>query len=83
MNYQHLDAQLLYLDLDEQRKRWGISWRELGRITGLPTSTFTRMKAGHMCFAHSLAAILLWLGNTDLAPYIVGPDVAVASEEEL
>ena len=74
------DPEALYVALDRRRRELRISRRELLRQCGLPTpSIITRLGQGHGLDSRSLVALLDWLGETDLKPYI---RPAHLSEEE-
>lgn len=48
-----------------------ISMREACRQAGAPSpNTISRLATGGSCDTQSLAALLHWLGTTDLAPFI-------------
>ncbi len=66
------NVELLYLALDRQRRRRHITWGQIGREAGLPRSVFTRLGRGHPPGVETLARLLLWLGDTDVAPYLKG-----------
>lgn len=65
-----LDLPALHAAVDAERRRQGLTWRKAAAAAGLPPSTFTRMGGGGLPAATALVRILLWLGQTDLAPYI-------------
>lgn len=67
-----LDCEALYTDLDRERRRRHVrSQREVMRQAGIPgTSCLTRLGQGGAPDANNLIRLLLWLGTTDLAPYI-------------
>ena len=58
-----LNVEALYHDLDNRRRRVGLSWRRLARNTGLSASTLSRMQHGARPDADGLASLLAWLGR--------------------
>jgi transcriptional regulator with XRE-family HTH domain len=70
-----LDVPALAARLDAQRHRRGLSWRAVGRETGLPPSTFSRITQGHSIEADALVTLLVWLDmDTDLV-WLIEPGV--------
>jgi hypothetical protein len=66
-----LDPEKLYVAIDRRRRELRISRRELLRQIGEHTpSSITRLGQGYMPSADLLARFLVWLGDTDLAPYL-------------
>lgn len=66
------DSEALYLAIDKRRRELGISKREVCRQIGEHTpSAVTRIGRGTQPSADLLVRLLHWLGETDLAPYIV------------
>lgn len=54
--------------LDTQRLERGLSWRDLAEITGLSSSTLTRLKDDKRPDADALVSLLVWLDlDTDIA----------------
>ena len=66
----HLDFRRIHKDVATLRLSMGYSERQLAKRLGISPSTFTRLSKGEACYADTLAAILTWLGTTDLAPYL-------------
>ena len=65
------NVEALYIALDQRRRRERLLWRDIAKAAGCAASTFSRMGLqGLAPNAENLARILLWLGDTDLAPYI-------------
>lgn len=65
------DVEALYVTLDAERRTRKLRWKDVGDQADVSASTFTRMGLHHRCpDAENLAKILLWLGNTDLKPFI-------------
>jgi hypothetical protein len=65
------DPEKLYVALDRRRRELRISRRELLRQVGERTpSSITRLGQGNNPSADLLARFLVWLGDTDLAPYL-------------
>lgn len=58
--------------IETERERRGISNRELSRQADINAAgvTLTHLRQGHAPSAETVARLLVWLGNTDLAPYI-------------
>lgn len=65
-----IDHRALYAALSYQRGERRLTWRQMAEEMGIPHSAFTRLAAGGLPAATALVRILLWLGQTDLAPYI-------------
>jgi hypothetical protein len=70
------DMEALYVAIDRKRRAEHLSWREIGRAAGLHSSTawMTRLARGHFLHLDTIAALLVWLGSTDLAPYLRTPE---------
>lgn len=67
----HFDAEALYVAIDRERRARYLSWRGVLREAGIPGVTLiTRMAHGGAPDANNLVRLLLWLGNTDIKPYI-------------
>lgn len=65
------DVGALYAALNARRQLRGILWKDVAREAGVHPSTFTRIGIyGRHPDAENLTRLLLWLGDTDLAPYI-------------
>jgi len=65
------DVEALYLALDKARRQRHLSWRAVLREAGVPgLSVITRTARGKPPDVHNLVRLLLWLGNTDIAPYV-------------
>lgn len=59
----HLDVQALYATLDRERQRRGVSWREVGRQTGVSASSLSRMgTSGSRPDVDAFASLVRWLG---------------------
>lgn len=66
-----LDVEALYVALDKRRRAAHLRWRDVALEAGVSPSTFSRMGlTGAAPNADGLARMLVWLGTTDLAPYI-------------
>lgn len=65
------DVVALFAALDARRESEGLSWRMVADRVGVSASTFTRLGHGQLPAVDSLAALLAWLGTTDLAPFLV------------
>jgi len=65
------DAEKLYAAIDQRRRELRISGREVLRQVGEYTpSSLTRIGHGQHPSADLLVRLLVWLGDTDLRPYI-------------
>ncbi len=66
-----LDTEALYTALDRQRRERRISFRQVLREAGIPCASITtRLGRHHQVSAENLIRLLLWLGETDLKPYL-------------
>jgi hypothetical protein len=66
-----LDPGKLHAALDQRRRDMGISNRELLRQVGeFGPSAMNRLRQGAQPSADLLVRFLVWLGETDLAPYL-------------
>lgn len=57
-----LDVARLYQQLDDIRRRRGVTWGTLGAEAGINSSTFSRMAAGRGPSVGGLIAMLRWSG---------------------
>jgi hypothetical protein len=57
------NVQRFYDALEAERARRNVSWRDVGRATGLSSAIFTRMKAGRRLDVDSFAVLVQWLGS--------------------
>jgi len=66
------NVEALYLALDKRRRERRITWRQIGREANLANqpSLMTHIARGARPSANNLVRLLLWLGETDLKPYI-------------
>lgn len=64
------NREAFYHRLDRERRNRRTSWRAIGRDTGVASATFTLLGQGHALSLDTLAALLAWLGETDLKPYM-------------
>jgi hypothetical protein len=65
------DVDALYVALDRERRTRRLSWRGLFREADVAdVSLITRLSNGKAPSAHNLVRLLMWLGNTDIKPYI-------------
>jgi hypothetical protein len=64
------DSDALYIAIDRQRRQRRISFRQIAREAGLQPNTTTRLGQGRAISADVLIRLLIWLGETDLKPYI-------------
>jgi hypothetical protein len=66
-----LDVEALYAAVDRRRRQRRISFREACGEAGIPSSaTLTRLGRGSQVSADNLVRLLLWLGETDIKPYL-------------
>lgn len=65
-----INHEALHAALDRCRQRRELTWRRVTYQVGVPPSTFTRLAAGGLPSATALVHMLVWLHETDLAPYI-------------
>lgn len=70
MKVPRVDCYALYRRLDQVRHEQGLCWLDIANAIHLPPSTFTRLGQGQGISIDTLAALLTWLGETDLAPYL-------------
>lgn len=72
MTTYRLDVPELHRRLDARRIELGLSWRGVGRQTGISPATFTRIINGRgQIEADALVTLLVWLDlNTDLAALV-------------
>jgi len=68
-----LDVPELRRRLDERRRQRGLSWRDLAGITGLSSSTFSRLADGHRPDADALVSLLVWLDLDDGVAHVIKP----------
>lgn len=68
-----LDPEALYVALDRKRRQLRISGAEMLRQAGIrgSRSIWTRLAHGYLPDATNLARLPVWLGDTDLKPYII------------
>jgi hypothetical protein len=71
------DVEAFYVALDARRRESArdesrrVGWREIGRQLGISSSTFTRIGIHREPpGVAALVKLLVWLGDTDLKPYI-------------
>lgn len=63
MSAYRLNVPALHRLVDEKRCAEGLSWRQLGNLTGITASTFSRMPKGLAPDAHALVSLLMWLNR--------------------
>lgn len=73
MSTHRLDVPALYGRLDNRRLKRDLSWRGVGRETGLPPSTFSRLSQGHPIEADALVTLLVWLGMETYLTWAIAP----------
>lgn len=57
-----LDVAALYVTLDSERQRRGMSWRQVAQEAGVGASTLSRMAQGNRPDVDSFVALVQWLG---------------------
>ena len=68
---QQFDIEALYVAVDRARRERRLSWRGVLRDAGIPgLGLITRLAHGKPPDVHNLVRLLVWLGNTDIKPYI-------------
>lgn len=68
-----LDVPELHRRLDARRRERGLTWRQIASVTGLSSSTFSRIADGNRPDADALVTLLVWLDmDTDVA-YLIKP----------
>ncbi len=66
-----LDHEALYLALDRQRRMHRLSWRRVAEESGIGVINIgTRLGQGHSLSVETLIRLMLWLGVTDLGPFM-------------
>lgn len=64
------DPETLYTALDRARRTQRLSWRELSRRAHVDHNAVHRLAYGTRPDVDNLTRLLVWLGNTDIRPYI-------------
>ena len=64
------DVAALLAAVDKARRDRELSWRQVGKQTGLGHHVFLRMRTRALS-VHALAVILLWLQTTDVAEFLL------------
>lgn len=65
------DSDALYVRLDRHRRATRIQWRDIARAAGVSPSTLTRLGQGSVPDGDALVSLLLYLGETNIAPYVI------------
>lgn len=72
-----IDPEALYIALDAHRRHLqretgkAVSWRQVGLEIGVGSMTFSRLGVDHgNLHANVLVKLLVWMGQTDMQPYI-------------
>lgn len=66
-----LDVEALYVALDQRRRAAHLRWRDIATEIGVSPSTFSRIGLeSARPDVDNLARMLVWLGDTDLKPYL-------------
>ena len=58
-----MNIDFMWDDLNDQRKALQMSWRDVAKVLGVSTSTFTRMKSGKSPDLKSFAKMVEWVGG--------------------
>lgn len=66
----HLDVEALFTAVDRQRRARRIRFRDVADEAGISASTLTRLGYGRRPDVDGLVRLLLWLGTTDVDPFI-------------
>lgn len=82
MRYQYFNGVKLYADLRRQCEDRECLMSQAAREMGVRQYVFSRLRSGKSLHVQTIIPLLLWLGNTDLAPYIL-QDADSEEEEEL
>ncbi len=64
------DQNVFFVALDQRRRKYGMSWRDVSEATGVSPATLSRMSNGGGISAHTLVRLLSWTGSTDVYPFI-------------
>lgn len=64
------DPDALYVALDRKRRTNRLAWTDVAEQAGINKSGLTRLGQFKNPSADNLIRLLLWLGTTDLGPYI-------------
>lgn len=62
-----------YRALDDRRRERSLSWSGVGREADLCPQALHRIQKDQMPRSDTLLKLMLWLGETDFAPYLNGP----------
>jgi hypothetical protein len=66
------DAAGFRAELERVRSSRGLTWRAVADEVGVAAGSLTRLNGTRFPDVTTLVRILLWLGNTDLRPFITG-----------
>jgi transcriptional regulator with XRE-family HTH domain len=61
-----VDTEALYVRLDKRRRTERMSWRAVGRETGITISTLSRIAHGHQIHGDALVTLMAWADLTDI-----------------
>lgn len=75
-----VDIGALHAALDSKREAEGLSWRDVGKITGINHATFTRLSQGRRCDVDSFVTLTGWLGLA-AERFVSGTDPSSPDEE--
>lgn len=68
-----LDVEALYTAIDRKRRTQRLHFRDVAAEAGISASGLTRLGHGLRPDADGLIRLLLWLGTTDVAPFVSRP----------
>lgn len=76
------NPEALYLALDKRRRERRISWRAIAGEAGVGIFTGPRLGRGQDVHSDTLVRLMVWLGETDLTPYMSSADEAKTARGE-
>lgn len=83
MSKARFDVEALYTRLDKQRRSQRLQWREVSRQAQVHASLFSRMGLqGLAPNLDNLVRLLLWLGETDIAAYVIPAPIPSSDPED-
>lgn len=78
------DIVALHKALDNKRRMLGLTWKQAAAEAVISNSTFSRMGVQKLSpTAENLARMLLWLGDTDLKPYLRPVDTQATNPSQV
>ena len=67
--HEHFDAETFCAIVDQERKRWDLSWREVARETGLSPATLSRFQSERRVSLDTFCVLVTW-AKLDANDYI-------------